>query len=555
MRPALLLLVAIALITACDQAILPEPDPDPEPEPPAAELHFSVTEHVTYPGPGKWAESRIRFRGTAPGVATLFHEEWAPEGVGGVLVSRIGIPLSDDSVRTFEHWHAPKWRSQVLVGYDFADSVVVRGSYHITSLGPSLALSPSPEERFVVASADRIDLILHVSARSWEDVLERVEVRVGDGEPTKLAVPEAKQIDLDWSPALSPEDVTWLTVRVETAVGHTRTESFPIARALPPQEPGDYIDIAAGPSSTCAVATGGAARCWGSHLYWNPADPEGLSTRPTGAHPSLRFSAIEGGEYAICGLDDAGAAYCWGKNLAGHLGDGTHTDRSVPTPVMGDLSFRQLSVGNQRTCGIAIDGAAWCWGRKAAAHLDPAAPDSPTPVAVPGGISFRDISAEYLQVCGLGEAGEVYCWDGETFPSPRRVETNVTFTDVAVTNFRICALDNAGDPWCWRRNPWEFPVFTRYATGLGLNSLTSGSDRICGLTTGGTAYCWDDDLDAEPVRVESEVEFSSLAAADHICGLTANGAAFCWGGGRTGQLGNLTRYDLASPIRVAEPMP
>jgi serine/threonine-protein kinase len=34
-----------------------------------------------------------------------------------------------------------------------------------------------------------------------------------------------------------------------------------------------------------------------------------------------------------CGVTTEGEAYCWGWNDNGELGDGTTTDRSVPTKV------------------------------------------------------------------------------------------------------------------------------------------------------------------------------------------------------------------------------
>jgi len=63
----------------------------------------------------------------------------------------------------------------------------------------------------------------------------------------------------------------------------------------------------------------------------------------------------------------SGAAYCWGYNAYGQLGDGTTTDRLVPTPVAGGLTFAAVSAGPivpfyGHTCGVTTSGTAYCWG-------------------------------------------------------------------------------------------------------------------------------------------------------------------------------------------------
>src|SRR3989442_10298616 len=42
---------------------------------------------------------------------------------------------------------------------------------------------------------------------------------------------------------------------------------------------------------------------------------------------------------------------CWGTNFYGQLGDGTTTQRLVPTSVAGGLTFATLTVGSYHTYG------------------------------------------------------------------------------------------------------------------------------------------------------------------------------------------------------------
>lgn len=65
-----------------------------------------------------------------------------------------------------------------------------------------------------------------------------------------------------------------------------------------------------------------------------------------------------------CGIKDNGVAYCWGNNADSQVGDGTTTNRNVPTLVTGGHLFEQLSPGYYSTCGLKT-GDIYCWGYNA----------------------------------------------------------------------------------------------------------------------------------------------------------------------------------------------
>ncbi len=59
-----------------------------------------------------------------------------------------------------------------------------------------------------------------------------------------------------------------------------------------------------------------------------------------------------------------GKLYCWGGNSNGQVGDGTKTDKAVPTLVQGELAGKtvtKVSVSDSSVCAIA-DGMPYCWG-------------------------------------------------------------------------------------------------------------------------------------------------------------------------------------------------
>ncbi|MCH7698169.1 MAG: hypothetical protein IH865_04455 [Chloroflexi bacterium] len=101
-------------------------------------------------------------------------------------------------------------------------------------------------------------------------------------------------------------------------------------------------EISAGSRHTCFVTTSGVAKCWGGGAYGRLGDGTGI-TSPV----PVDVVGITEGAFAItaggigrtqghsCAITNAGRVKCWGNNNAGQLGDGTTTDRSTATDVIG----------------------------------------------------------------------------------------------------------------------------------------------------------------------------------------------------------------------------
>jgi len=95
-----------------------------------------------------------------------------------------------------------------------------------------------------------------------------------------------------------------------------------------------FVDLAAGYYFTCGVEAGsGAGYCWGIS-FPAPAMNPPFSTTPQPVPGGFVFTHITAGVSFACGLA-SGKAYCWGANDYGQLGDGTGSDRLIPTLVVG----------------------------------------------------------------------------------------------------------------------------------------------------------------------------------------------------------------------------
>jgi alpha-tubulin suppressor-like RCC1 family protein len=109
--------------------------------------------------------------------------------------------------------------------------------------------------------------------------------------------------------------------------------------------------IDAGFGYTCGLTSAGEAYCWGENtrgqlgvgttagadtvIFGTPGGGQvhTFTPSPVPVHTALRWTSITAGNVHTCALTRDGAVYCWGDNVAGELGDGTTTQRLVPTAV------------------------------------------------------------------------------------------------------------------------------------------------------------------------------------------------------------------------------
>jgi alpha-tubulin suppressor-like RCC1 family protein len=279
---------------------------------------------------------------------------------------------------------------------------------------------------------------------------------------------------------------------------------------------------------------------------------------------------------AACRLLSSGQAACWGPNTFGAVGDGTNTNRTVPTTVSGGVVFASLarSYGHHQ-CALTAAGAAYCWGMNTAGQLgDGTTTHRNVPTLVSGGLSFSSITAGPFTTCGITTAGAMYCWgwagnsfrgDGALYTvnsSPTLVNTGGrTFTSVAIGWRAICGLDGSGQAFCWGDggtgqigNGSTLNQATPVAvnTALRFTQIQAGFDQVCGVTTsGGSVACWgfnsagqigtgNTTTQASPFTLPQFSNAVEVRTGEgHACARTAT-QVWCWGSNGNGQVGDGT---------------
>lgn len=238
------------------------------------------------------------------------------------------------------------------------------------------------------------------------------------------------------------------------------------------------ISLAAGGWHTCAVTSGGAAKCWGLGLDGRLGNG-GTATATTPVQVSgltTGVVSVTAGSFHTCALTRLGAARCWGYNGSGQLGNGATTAASTSVPVTGlTTGTTQISAGDGNTCAVAA-GAVKCWGDNTFSQLGRTGGGSAIPVAIPvltSGVS--SVSTGFAHVCALA-AGSVRCWGSN---GGYAGESPYGFVDVPYGLLGAGSLDFAS------ATPLQ-------VTGLsaGVRALGAGLWHTCALDGSTTLRCW-----------------------------------------------------------------
>lgn len=134
-----------------------------------------------------------------------------------------------------------------------------------------------------------------------------------------------------------------------------------------------FIDIASGQRTVFAIDEDGTLWGWGNN--YNGSLGNGTmndSKVPIRINDGIKYKNVETNGYHTLAIDVKGNIWSWGTNEEGELGDGTTNNALAPIQITTGIKFKKVKISNSRNgSNIAIDeeGNLWGWGNNGNGQL------------------------------------------------------------------------------------------------------------------------------------------------------------------------------------------
>jgi uncharacterized repeat protein (TIGR02543 family) len=316
-----------------------------------------------------------------------------------------------------------------------------------------------------------------------------------------------------------------------------------------------------GASHTSSLSSNGRVFIWGDNNYGQLGDGTN-SDQNVPTEITSRFSLFEGdkiielslGFQHSSALSLTGRVFMWGYNQNGQLGDGTNSNRNVPTEITSRFSLAQgdkiigLSLGRRdHSSAVSLTGRVFMWGRNYYGNLGNATTNYRN---IPTEITSRFSLVEGDKVIGisLGDdhssalslTGRVFTWGRNRYGQ---------LGDGAILG-SLTSID--------RNVPTEITSRFSLIEGDKIIEISLGFEHSSAVSLTGRVFTWgynykgrlgDGTFSTRNVPTEITSRFL-LVEGDKISGLSLGenyssavsftGRVFTWGDNQYGQLGNGT---------------
>ncbi len=258
------------------------------------------------------------------------------------------------------------------------------------------------------------------------------------------------------------------------------------------------------------------------------------------------ITAIMGGEHANYAVKSDGTVWAWGGNFVGQLGDGTFINTVTPVQVSGLTSVASLGGRGYHNLAVKSDGTVWAWGWNSRGQLGHDTSASPCPYSLAGTCSNVPV-----QVIGI--------------TNPLTVTGGGFFSLALMPDHKLKAWGanesgQLGDG-SYTDRPAPVDVSSVLSNVI---QVSAGWKHAVALTSAGTVWTWGDNASGEigngitstvgvnvPVQVAGLSNVIAVSAGDRYTAiLKGDGTVWSWGWNGFGQLGDGTFTDRSSPVQA-----
>jgi alpha-tubulin suppressor-like RCC1 family protein len=145
------------------------------------------------------------------------------------------------------------------------------------------------------------------------------------------------------SVSLPTNTTTFTTTTTTTITTDTIADITAITNAVPVTGITNAVALSTGGAYSCALLADKTIKCWGNNSVGQLGDGSANANQstPVAVQGLTDAVSVSGSVLHTCALRTGGALSCWVNNSQGQLGDGTTTNKKVPTPVLGGNIFFQ----------------------------------------------------------------------------------------------------------------------------------------------------------------------------------------------------------------------
>lgn len=307
----------------------------------------------------------------------------------------------------------------------------------------------------------------------------------------------------------------------------------------------DFAMFAPGSAHSVALDANGKIYAWGHNAYGQLGDGSTTDRNvPTQvqAPEGVPFKSVGNGTHHSLAVDIDGYAYAWGLNVQGQAGDGSTTNRLSPVKIEALSGIARVTGGAHFSMALDVDGNMHAWGSNSSGQLGTGTTDSstvPVPTQMPAGVSFESLSSGAFHSVALGSDGEVQAWGASSYGQVGNGSASIEPT----------------------------PVVVQAPAGVSFVAVAAGMYHSMALGSDGNLYAWGQNDRGQlgdgtvtnrlrPVLVQAPagVEFASVSLGDGLStAIDVFGTTYAWGENNVGQLGNGSTDNSLVPVLVHVP--